>query len=151
MDNHPPTFFIVTFPMANAYAPRTTVDHRELPADHWSIVTKLPYFYYVQRPEAEEKIKNTENQYILRLSNDPIDSVEGRPNQNVFVISFTVGPVHAAPGTEESRFRHTKVLRVPGHGFCFGNQYHPSKRLYPTITELLNASDLHGLRPCYPI
>lgn len=119
-----------------------------LPADHWSTVTNLPYFTYVRREEAEELIQHTENQYILRLCNDTTEWINGHPNPNVFVISYSLRAKHPQPGEKTTRLLHSKLRRVPGKGFYFGDPQPAEDEIYyPTITELLNSSSLHGLRP----
>lgn len=119
-----------------------------LPADHWTTVTNLPYFTYVRREEAEELIQHTENQYILRLCNDTTEWINDRPNPNVFVISYSLRMKHPQPGEKNTRLLHSKLRRVPGKGFYFGDPQPAADEIYyPTITELLNASCLHVLRP----
>lgn len=119
-----------------------------VPADHWTTVTKLPYFTYVRREEAEELIQHTENQYILRLCNDTTEWINDRPNPNVFVISYSLRAKHPQPGEKNTRLLHSKLRRVSGKGFYFGDSQPAADEIYyPTITELLNASSLHVLRP----
>lgn len=121
-----------------------------LPSDHWSTVTNLPYFTYLRREDAEQLIQHTENQYILRLCNDPGEWMNGRPNPNVFAITYTLSSNHQdlEPGEISYPILHSKIRRVPGKGFYFGDPQPAADEIYyPTITELLNASSLHGLRP----
>lgn len=117
----------------------------EGPADHWTKLAHLPYFKYVQRPEAEKIINGTVNKYIIRSCGDKNEYINGAPNPNLFVISVCLADTEN-PGIINKQ--HIKVLRHPILGLRFHTV--PSFRhitYFPTLTELIANSNINMISP----
>jgi hypothetical protein len=128
--------------MANQDPNRCVVLRFPVPSDHFSRITYLPYFKNVRRPEAEEILRDTTNTYIIRFCGDPSEFINGLPNPNVFVISYTIGNI---PG--EFPIKHTKVYRFPESGLTFSNKLDSTIVLFDTVTELIKNSRINMIKP----
>jgi hypothetical protein len=118
----------------------------DLPDDHWTNIAHLPYFKYIQRPEAETLINGTINKYIIRSCGDRTEYINGVPNPNLFVISYSMED-ETHPGLIVKK--HTKIVRDPQLGLRFHTlikQLHYT--FFPTMKELIaNSGRLSILTP----
>jgi hypothetical protein len=116
------------------------IDSEGLPNDHFTKIAFLPYFKYVQRPEAERLIEGTINKYIIRCCGDKSDYINGAPNPNLFLISVCMENENQ-PGKIEKR--HIKVVRHPELGLRY---YSIQSALqithFPTLKELIANSPI---------